>query len=131
MNDMQGRPMDQILIRDLLVRCIVGVDERERMGKQDVLVQVTLYLDLRQAGRTDALEDTVDYKTLKKQIVEMAENSRFYLVEALAQRIADECFEHDQIEAVRVVVEKPGALRFARTVGVEIVRRRRADAGES
>jgi FolB domain-containing protein len=107
------------------------VNEHERRAEQDVLVQITLYVDLRHPGRSDSLDDTVDYSGLKKRIKEAAESSRFYLVEALAQRIADECLEDSQIEAVSVVVEKPGALRFARTVGVEIFRRRAADTGQA
>ena len=83
-----------------------------------------MYADLRRAGRTDALEDTIDYKAIKKQILHIAENSQFYLIEALAETIADECLKNPRIERVKVVLEKPGALRFARTVGVEIVRDR-------
>jgi FolB domain-containing protein len=131
MTDAQPGPMDRIFIRDLLVRCIVGVNEHERRAEQDVLVQITLYVDLHCAGRTDSLDDTVDYSGLKKRIKEAAEKSRFYLVEALAQRIADECLEDSRVKAVSVVVEKPGALRFARTVGVEIFRHRAADAGQA
>jgi dihydroneopterin aldolase/D-erythro-7,8-dihydroneopterin triphosphate epimerase len=106
------------------MRCIVGVDDEERRDKQDVLIQITMHTDLRQAGRTDALEDTVDYRALKKRIIRLVEESRFYLIEALAQSIADECLRDSRVEQVEVAVEKPGALRFARTVGVEIVRSR-------
>jgi len=116
---------DRVFIRDLAIRCIVGIDEHERQEKQDVLVQITLHVDLRQAGRTDTLEDTIDYRALKKRILERAGQSRFHLVEALAQSIADECLRDDRVEQVEVAVEKPGALRFARTVGVDIVRSRR------
>ncbi|OHB63619.1 MAG: dihydroneopterin aldolase [Planctomycetes bacterium RBG_13_60_9] len=116
--------MDRIFIRDLLIRCIVGIEEHERKDKQDVFAHITLYADLRRAGRTDALEDTIDYKAIKKQILHIAENSQFYLIEALAETIADECLKNPRIERVKVVLEKPGALRFARTVGVEIVRDR-------
>jgi D-erythro-7,8-dihydroneopterin triphosphate epimerase len=115
---------DRVFIRDLALRCIVGVDESERREKQDILVHLTLHTDLRQAGRTDALEDTVDYRALKKRILHLAEASRFRLIEALAQSIAEECLREERVERVAVVVEKPGALRFARTVGVEIVRTR-------
>ncbi len=115
---------DRVFIRDLAIRCIVGVDAEERREKQDVLIQITMHTDLRQAGRTDALEDTVDYRALKKRIIRLVEESQFYLVEALAQSIADECLRDSRVEQVEVAVEKPGALRFARTVGVEIVRRR-------
>jgi len=115
---------DRVFIRDLIIRCIVGIDEQERREKQEVLVQLTLHTDLRQAGRTDALEDTVDYRALKKRILHLAEESRFRLIEALAQSIAEECLREERVEQVEVVVEKPGALRFARTVGVQILRRR-------
>ncbi len=121
-DDIAPSASDRIFIRDLQVRCVVGVDEHERGEKQEVLVHITIDTDLRRAGRTDALEDTIDYKALKKHILRVAENSHFRLIEALAQRIADECLRQPGIERVRVIVEKPGALRFVRTVGVEIVR---------
>jgi dihydroneopterin aldolase/D-erythro-7,8-dihydroneopterin triphosphate epimerase len=117
---------DRVFIRDLTIRCIVGIDEQERREKQEVLVHITMHTDLRKAGRTDALEDTVDYRAIKKRILRLAEESRFRLIEALAQSIADECLRDERVEQVEVVVEKPGALRFARTAGVQIVRRRGA-----
>lgn len=115
---------DEIRICDLRFRCIVGVNEEERHEKQEIVAQITLHTDLRQAGRTDAIEDTVDYKALKKEILAMAEQSRFLLIEALAQSIADICLRRERVERTEVVVEKPGALRFARTVAVKIVRDR-------
>ncbi|MBP7049887.1 MAG: dihydroneopterin aldolase [Phycisphaerae bacterium] len=120
-------PADRIFIRDLAIRCIVGVDEYERREKQEVLAQITLHVDLRKAGRTDALADSVDYSMLKKQILQATEGTQFRLIEALAQRIADECLKEQRVQCVEVAVEKPGALRFARTVGVQIVRRREPD----
>ena len=115
---------DEILIRDLRFRCIVGVNEEERQTQQDIVANIVLHADLRKAGRTDSLADTVDYKTLKRSILEMAEHSQFRLIEALAQSIADICLKGNRIERVTVTVEKPGALRFARTVGVKITRSR-------
>jgi dihydroneopterin aldolase/D-erythro-7,8-dihydroneopterin triphosphate epimerase len=115
---------DRVFIRDLTIRCIVGIDAHERQEKQDVFVDITMHTDLRKAGRTDALEDTVDYRALKKRILHLAEESRFRLIEALAETIADECLRDSRVERVEVAVEKPGALRFARTVGVKIVRGR-------
>jgi FolB domain-containing protein len=117
-------PIDQIFITDLKFRCIVGVNEDERREKQDVVTQITLDVDLRKAGRTDAIEDTVDYKGVKKAILAMAEQSQFQLVEALAENMAAICLQHRCVRRVAVVVEKPGALRFARTVGVRVVRER-------
>jgi FolB domain-containing protein len=107
-----------------VIRCIIGVDEPERQEKQDIVAQIELQMDLRKAGRTDDLADSIDYSALKKQVLQVAENSQYHLIEALAQRIADECLRYERVECVRVVVEKPGVLRSARTVGVEIVRRR-------
>jgi D-erythro-7,8-dihydroneopterin triphosphate epimerase len=119
-----GNPLDKIHIRDLQFRCIIGIEDHERRDKQDVVVNLTLEADLRQACNSDRIEDTVDYKIIKKQIIAMGEQSSFNLIETLAQRIADICLSHSQILRVRVLVEKPAALRFARTVGVEIERSR-------
>ncbi len=116
--------MDRILISGLLVRCVIGVRDDERRAKQDVLINLALALDLSKAGKSDRLEDSVDYRALNKRIVTMAENSQFYLVEALAQAVSDICLENPAVREARVRVEKPGALRFARSVGVEITRQR-------
>ena len=117
-------PADRIYIRDLALRCIVGVNPEERAKVQDVVVNITLEADLSRAGSSDDLADTVDYKALKLAVVAEVEASSYFLVERLAERIAEICLSHERVEAARVLVEKPGALRFARTVGVEVVRRR-------
>ena len=117
--------MDKIIISDLLVRCVIGIRDDERKDKQDVLINISLDVDLRKAGKSDRLEDSVDYRILNKQIVRMAENSQFYLVEALAEAVAGICLEHPSVKEARVLIEKPGALRFARSVGVEITRQRK------
>ena len=114
--------LDRIHIRDLLLRSVIGLEEWERREKQDVNINITLYADLRRAGKTDAIADTVDYKAIKKKIIARVEQSSFYLVEKLAQSLADVCLEDRRVRRVRVCVAKPGALRFARTVDVEIVR---------
>jgi FolB domain-containing protein len=119
-----SQAMDRIFIKDLLVRCIVGVNEEERHEKQDVIINVVLFADLRKPGKSDKFEDTVDYRDMKKRIVEMVQDSQFFLVEALAENIADICLGHKLVEQVQVMVEKPMALRFARSVGVEITRGR-------
>jgi FolB domain-containing protein len=121
---MDNKSSDKIHIRDLLLRCIVGIYDWERQNKQDVLINITLYADLRRACETDRIEDTVDYKTIKKKVVAMVESSSCMLVERLAQQVADICLEHPDVQRVRVLLEKPGALRFARSVGIEIVRER-------
>jgi len=121
---MADTPLDRIHIADLLVRCIVGTNPGERAKPQDVVINITLHADLRAACRSDRIEDTVDYRSLKQRIVEMVEASRFFLVEALAEAISDVCLSDPRVRKARVRVEKPTALRFARTVGVEIERER-------
>ena len=121
---MAEETLDRILIRDLLVRCIVGVNDFERERKQDVLINITMHADLRRPAATDDIGDTIDYKTIKTNVVEMVEASECYLIERLAERIADTCLEHGAVQQVDVTVDKPGALRFARSVAVSISRRR-------
>jgi dihydroneopterin aldolase/D-erythro-7,8-dihydroneopterin triphosphate epimerase len=131
-SDPCAAPLDRIHIRDLLLRCIVGVYERERREKQDVNIQITLYADLRKAGASDRLEDTVDYRAIKKKVVAAVEQSAFLLVERLAERVAEVCLDGDpRVRRVRVIVEKPGALRYARTVAVEIVRDRETHGAQA
>ncbi len=118
--------MDRILIKDLSARCLIGINEEERREKQEVLINLVIYADLSQAGQSDRFEDTVDYRSLKKRILVLVEDSKFYLIEALAEAISRLCLEHALIERVEVRVDKPGALRFARSVAVEIFRTRRS-----
>ena len=115
---------DRIFIRDLLVRGILGINDWEREQPQDILLNLTLFTDLRRAGFSDDIADTVNYRTVTKGILAMVEESTRYTVEALAADIADLCLREQGIVRVRVRVEKPGALRFARSVGVEIERER-------
>jgi FolB domain-containing protein len=116
--------LGKILIKDLLLRCIIGVNEFERHEKQDVLVNVTIFFDLTEAAETDDIRKTVDYKQITKDIIKLVESSEFFLIETLAERIAHVCLKHERIIEVKVAVDKPGALRFARSVGVEIIRRK-------
>lgn len=115
---------DRIHIRDLLLRAIIGVNDWEREHKQDVLINITLYADLASAGGSDSIEDTVNYRTITKRVIVHVESSQRFTVEALAQDIAELCLEEARVSRVKVQLEKPGALRFARSVGVQIVRER-------
>lgn len=116
--------MDKIYIRDLMVRCIVGINDDERANRQDVLFNIMLSVDLAPAGASDDFKDTVDYRAVKKEIIAMAEGSSFFLIEALAERTAGLCLAREGVSKVRVTVDKPGALRFARSVAVEIKRKK-------
>jgi dihydroneopterin aldolase/D-erythro-7,8-dihydroneopterin triphosphate epimerase len=115
-------PLDRIFIRDLLQRCVIGIYDEERREKQDVVINITLHADLRRAGQSDAINDTVDYKTIEKQVIAMVDGSAFLLVERLAERIAEIGLENPRVRRADVSVAKPGALRFARTVEVAITR---------
>jgi D-erythro-7,8-dihydroneopterin triphosphate epimerase len=118
--------LDKIHITDLALRCVLGLTAEERREKQDVVINITLVTDLRTAGRTDRLDDSVDYKSIKKKVIALVEASAFFLLERLAERIAEVCLEDARVRQVTVQVEKPGALRFARSVGVEISRKNRS-----
>ena len=124
MGEGMGENLDKITIRDLHLRCVIGIQEWERKTLQDVLINITLFTDLRKAGNSDNIADTVNYKTLCKQIIAMTEGSSYFLVEMLAEKIAELTLTDQRVAAVEVAVEKPGALRFARTVGVTIKRDR-------
>jgi D-erythro-7,8-dihydroneopterin triphosphate epimerase len=116
--------MDHILIRGLAARCIIGIRPEERAEKQDVVVNLALSTDLSRAGKSDVLDNSIDYRAVKKRVLAVLEASHFHLLEALAETIAASCLETPGVSEVRVTVDKPGALRFARSVAVEIVRRR-------
>jgi len=117
--------MDKIYIRDMVLSCVIGTKPEEREQKQEVALNITLECDLAPAGRSDRLEDTVNYNTLKKKIVALVEGSEFSLIEKLAERIADLCLQNERVTAATVTVDKPSALTEARSVAVEIKRQRR------
>ncbi len=115
---------DKIVIKDLLLRGLIGFQDWEREKKQDILINLTLFTDMRAAGASDDVADALDYKRITKAIIAHVEQHRYDLVEALATAIARICVvEHNAARAI-VRVEKPGALRFSRSVGVEIERER-------
>jgi len=124
---MGSRRLDKIHIKDLMIRCIIGLNDWEREKKQDVLINITLYADLAAAGQSDRIEDTVDYKAIKQKVVDMVEASSYMLVERLAQHVAEICLENPRVQRVKVMIDKTGALRFARSVGVEITREQQVD----
>lgn len=116
--------MDQTFIRDLLVRGVIGLSDQERANPQDILINITLFADITRAGQSDSIDDCVNYRTVAKKVIAHAEKAARYTVEALASDIARLCLEDERVQKVCVRVEKPGAVRFARSVGVEIERSR-------
>ncbi len=116
--------IEKIHITDLRLQCIIGINDWERTQKQEVIINVILYADLKKPCQTDHLEDSVDYKEIKKEIIAMVEISSFNLIERLAEEISRICLAHQIVIAARIKVDKPGALRYAKSVGVEIFRAR-------
>ena len=114
--------MDKIIIRDLALKTIIGTFPEERKMRQEVIFNVELSCDLSRASCSDELDDTIDYKNLKQRIMAMVEASQFLLIERLAGAVADLCLEDRRVVRARVTIDKPGALRFCRSVAVEIDR---------
>lgn len=121
---MDASEHDLIHIKDLLLRGVIGVNDWEREVEQDILINISLAADLRPAAEDDDIEKTVNYKTVTKRIIEHVQTHEPLTVEALAADLAEICLHEPGVLKARVRVEKPGALRFARSVGVEIVRER-------
>jgi FolB domain-containing protein len=116
--------MDKIIVEDLLVRSIIGINPDERVEKQDILINMILYTDIRKASRNDDIESAVNYRSVTKRVIEHVEASSDELVEKLVTDIARVVLTEFAVERVRVRVEKPGALRFTKSVGIEIERTR-------
>lgn len=116
--------MDQVFIKDLIARGIIGIEPWEREKPQEILINITLFADLHRVGETDDIADTINYRTAAKAVQAHAEAAQRLTVEALAGDLARLCLQIPGVEKVRVRVEKPGAVRFSRSVGVEIERSR-------
>ncbi len=116
--------MDKVIIKDLLIRGIIGINPDERVKKQDILVNIVIYTDVRRAADSDDIADATNYKDISKQVIDFVEASSFFLVEKLVTEIARLILQDYPVNRVQVRVEKPGALRFARSVGIEIERTR-------
>ena len=116
--------MDKVIIKNLLVRGIIGVNDWERKRPQDILINITLFTDTRRAAETDNINDCVNYSTVSKKVQAHAETAERLTVEALANDLAEICLEDKGVQKVVIRIEKPGAVRFAESVGVEIERSR-------
>ena len=109
-----------LFIKNLKVRCIIGVNTYEREHEQEIRMQLFLWTDIAKASRSDNLEDTLDYSTIYKEVVKRVEHSRFYLIERLAYEVATICLQHPLTRKAKVVIEKIGALEKAESSGIEL-----------
>lgn len=123
-----GRPapttMDIIFLTGLTTDCIIGIWDWERRVKQKVVVDLEMSADIRRAAASDTIEDTLDYKKVAKRLLAFVGDSQFQLVETLAERIAQLVVTEFDVTWVRVRLNKQGAIRGVRDVGILIERRR-------
>lgn len=112
--------MATIHITDLHLRAVIGTYEWERKVKQDVIINIALEFNAKKAAQSDKLKDTVDYKSLNKKIIAKVESSKYFLIEKLAGQILDIIIKTPGVEDATVRIDKPGALRFAKSVSVTL-----------
>ena len=127
---MTTRAADKIFLRGLEVECIIGFIDWERRVKQRIQIDLELPVDCTRAAQSDDVVDTLDYKSVAKRVIAFVEASEFMLVETMAHRMAMLILEEFGIEWVRIWINKPGAIRGSRDVGVAI-ERNRADLAAS
>jgi len=114
--------MDKIFLSALSVECIVGIWEWERRVKQTVIIDIEMAADIRKAAASDHIEDTIDYKRVSKRLLAFVGDSQFQLVETLTERIAHLIVTEFGVTWVKVRLNKQGAIRGARDVGILIER---------
>ena len=114
--------MDIIYLKDLRIDTIVGIYEWERRTRQTVIFDIEMGADISKAARTDAIEDTLNYKAVAKRIISFVENSDCQLIETLAERVADILLQEFKVPWLRLSLNKQGAVRGVRDVGVIIER---------
>lgn len=119
--------MDIIFLKELKAECVVGVWGWEHQIRQRISIDLEMGVDIKRAADSDKLDDTLNYKAVVKRVIAFVEDSRFHLIETLAEGIADLLKGEFDIPWCRVTVDKGGAVRGARAVGV-VIERGRKDA---
>ena len=114
--------MDKVFIKELEVETIIGIYDWEREVRQLISISLEIDFDLTKAAKTDKIEDTLNYKKISKRVIKLAETLKSKLIENLAQKIADTILNEFAVSSIVVKVEKPGALRGSKSVGVTIRR---------
>jgi dihydroneopterin aldolase len=115
--------MDTIFIHALKTEAIIGIFDWERQVKQTIVVDIAMGADVRKAALTDSIDDTLNYKRVAKRVLAFIENSKFHLVETLAEHVAMLILEEFGVATVQINLSKPGAIRSSRDVGISIERR--------
>ncbi|TPW18526.1 MAG: folB [Halothiobacillaceae bacterium] len=117
-----GISMDIIYLRDLRIEAIIGIYEWERQAKQTLVLDLEMAADIRRAAQSDHIDDTLNYKAVAKRVIGFVEASSFQLVETLAEQVAAIVLTEFNTPWVRLSINKQGAVRGARDVGVIIER---------
>ena len=117
---------DRIFLRGLTTQCIIGFIDWERLTPQTVVIDIEMPCDCAHAARTDDVADTVDYKRVAKRVLAWVGESRFQLVESLANGLAMLLLAEFPLQWIRISINKPGAISHSRDVGVSIERHRPA-----
>jgi dihydroneopterin aldolase len=117
--------MDIIFLTDLRIDTVIGIFDWERRIKQTVIFDLEMAADIRKAAATDSISDTLDYKAVAKRVIQFVEESEFQLVETLAEKVAQLILDEFTVPWVRVKLNKTGAIRGARDVGIIIERGQR------
>lgn len=114
--------MDTIFLRDLEINATIGIFEWEKRIKQKVRIDLEMGTDIAKAAASDAIEDTLDYKSISKRIIQFVEDSRYELIETMIEKVSEILLNEFNIPWVKVTISKPGAVRGSRDVGITIER---------
>jgi len=114
--------MDIVFLRDLRIQTVIGIYEWERNTRQEVVLDLEMATDVRKAAASDDIEDALNYKSVAKRLIAFVEDSRFQLVETLAESCAEIVLKEFGVPWVRLSLNKIGAVRGARDVGVIVER---------
>ncbi|HIL93316.1 MAG TPA: dihydroneopterin aldolase [Cycloclasticus sp.] len=114
--------MDIIFLRNLRIETIIGIFDWERKVKQTVFFDIEMATDIRKAAASDHIDDTLDYKSLSKAMIDFVEQSNFQLVETLAEKVAELIINDFNVPWLKLTLNKKGALRHADDVGIIIER---------
>lgn len=115
---------DVVFLRGLAVETTIGFFEWERHVRQTVVIDLEIPVDCARAAGSDSVQDTVDYKSIAKRCIAFVGDAEFHLVETLAHRLATTLLAEFDIAWIRLEINKPGAIRGSRDVGVKIERRK-------
>jgi len=117
--------MDKIILKNILVRAILGINPDERTTKQDIILNITLFTDIRTAAASKNIDDAVNYYLVTERLIAFVENSSYLLLETLVTDVARLLLaENPAVPKVSVRIEKPTALRYTDSVAIEIERTR-------